>query len=136
MATPSRRPAPVAAWHAIAEARDPAGLADLLAEDCVFRSPAVHTPQEGRALTTAYLSAAIEVLGPSLTYVREWYGEDSAVLEFRAELGGIAVHGVDMLTWGTDGRLVDFTVMVRPFKGLTTLMEQMAAQLAGTQQIP
>lgn len=124
-------PAPVAAWHALAEARDPSGLDALLADDCVFRSPAVHTPQEGKALTTAYLSAAIAVLGPTLTYVREWYAEDSAVLEFQAELDGLTVHGVDMLTWGPDGRLVDFTVMVRPFKGLTTLMEKMAARLAG-----
>jgi hypothetical protein len=124
------RPAPVAAWHAIAESRDPAGLSDLLADDVVFRSPAVHAPQEGRALTTAYLSAAIAVLGPTLTYLREWYGEDSAVLEFRAELDGRTVHGVDMLTWGPDGRLTDFTVMVRPFKGLQKLMELMLAELS------
>ena len=82
------RPAPLQAWHAIAEARDPAGLAELLAEDVTFRSPAVHTPQEGKALTTAYLTAAIAVLGPSLAYLREWYDDSSAVLEFRAELDG------------------------------------------------
>ena len=131
------RPAPVAAWHAIAESRDPAGLADLLADDVVFRSPAVHTPQEGKALTTAYLSAAVVVLGPTLDYVREWYAEDSAVLEFTAELDGLTVHGVDMLTWGADGRLTDFTVMVRPFKGLQKLIELMAAELqSGAQQSP
>ena len=123
------RPAPLAAWHAIAESRDPAGLDALLAEDVVFRSPAVHTPQEGKAITTAYLSAAITVLGPTLTYVREWYADDSAVLEFRAELDGLTVHGIDMLTWNADGRLTDFTVMVRPFKGLQKLMELMAAEL-------
>ena len=123
------RPAPVAGWHAVAESRDPAGLADLLADDVVFRSPAVHTPQEGKAVTTAYLSAAVVVLGPTLEYVREWYAEDSAVLEFRADLDGISVHGVDMLTWGADGRLTDFTVMVRPFKGLQRLVELMAAEL-------
>ena len=123
------RPAPLAAWHAIAESRDPAGLDALLAEDVVFRSPAVHTPQEGKAITTAYLSAAITELGPTLTYVREWYADDSAVLEFRAELDGLTVHGVDMLTWNADGRLTDFTVMVRPFKGLQKLMELMAAEL-------
>lgn len=122
-------PAPVAAWHALAEARDPSRLEGLLADDCVFRSPAVHTPQEGKALTTAYLSAAITVLGPTLTYVREWYAADSAVLEFTAELDGLTVHGVDMLTWGPDGRLTDFTVMVRPFKGLQKLVELMAAEL-------
>jgi len=123
------RPAPVAAWHAVAASRDPAGLADLLADDVVFRSPAVHTPQEGKPLTTAYLSAAIVVLGPTLSYVREWYADDSAVLEFRADLDGITVHGIDMMTWGPDGRLTDFTVMVRPFKGLQKLVELMAAEL-------
>ena len=136
-------PAPVAAWHAIAEARDPAGLADLLADDCVFRSPAVHTPQEGKAVTTAYLSAAIVVLGPTLTYRRQWYADRSAVLEFEAELDGLTVHGVDMLQWGDDGRLTEFTVMVRPLKGLNVLIEKMAAELfkdpqagSGDQQRP
>ena len=122
-------PAPVAAWHTVAVSRDPALLDGLLAESCVFRSPAVHTPQAGKALTTAYLTAAMVVLGPSLAYVREWYGEDSAVLEFTATLDGLTVHGVDMLTWDSTGRLVDFTVMVRPFKALTKLMELMAAEL-------
>lgn len=124
-------PTPVATWHRIASTRDAALLDDLLADDCVFRSPAVHTPQEGKAVTTAYLTAAMAVLGPTLTYVREWYADDSAVLEFTADLDGLTVHGVDMLTWDADGRLVDFTVMVRPFKGLTKLMELMAAQLGG-----
>ena len=123
------RPAPVSAWHAVAASRDPALLDDLLADEVVFRSPAVHTPQEGKALTTAYLSAAIVVLGPTLEYVREWYADDSAVLEFRAELDGLTVHGIDMLTWCPDGRLTEFTVMVRPVKGLHKLIELMAAQL-------
>lgn len=122
-------PAPVAAWHAIADSRDPSGLADLIADDCVFRSPAVHTPQHGRALTIAYLSAAMVVLGPTLSYVEEWYAADSAVLEFTAEVAGRTVHGVDMLRWGTDGRLTGFTVMVRPLKGLEALMPAMATEL-------
>jgi hypothetical protein len=116
-------------WHRVAETRDPTLLDDLLDEDCVFRSPAVHTPQEGKGLTTAYLSAALVVLGPSLTYRHEWWDEGSAVLEFTAELEGLAVHGIDMLRWGADGRLTEFTVMVRPFKGLTKLMELMLAEL-------
>ncbi|CAN5603860.1 nuclear transport factor 2 family protein [soil metagenome] len=126
-------PAPLAAWHAIAESRDPAGLDALLADDCVFRSPAVHTPQEGKALTTAYLSAAVVVLGPTLRYLDEWSSETadggSAVLEFAATLGGLDVHGVDMLRWGADGRLTSFTVMVRPFKGLEALVAEMGAEL-------
>lgn len=122
-------PSPVAAWHRIAESRDPAGLADLLADDVVFRSPAVHTPQEGKQVTTAYLSAAVDVLGPTLVYRRQWYAEDSAVLEFEADLDGTVVHGIDMLAWGQDGLLREFTVMVRPVKGLHALIERMAARL-------
>ena len=125
------RPEPLSAWHRVVETGDAALLEGLLDEDCVFRSPAVHTPQEGKALTTAYLSAALVVLGPTLRYRHEWYDESSAVLEFTADLDGRSVHGIDMLRWDQDGRLVEFTVMVRPFKGLTTLMEQMAAALAG-----
>src|ERR1700712_4270283 len=119
-------PGPVAAWHAIAESRNPAGLAELLADDVVFRSPAVHGDQAGKALTTAYLSAAIVVLGPTLHYRRQWYAERSAVLEFEATLDGLSVHGVDLLAWGPDGRLTEFTVMARPLRGLEKLIEKMA----------
>jgi SnoaL-like protein len=124
-------PAPVAAWHAIADARDPAGLAALLADDVVFRSPALHTPQEGKEVTTAYLSAAVVVLGPTLAYRREWYDDRSAVLEFEAELDGLSVHGIDLLQWNDEGRLTEFTVMVRPVKALSKLIELMAAELLG-----
>jgi len=123
-------PAPVAAWHSIAASRDPAGLADLLADDVVFRSPAVHSPQLGKQLTTAYLSAAVVVLGPTLDYKRQWYAERNAVLEFEAELDGLTVHGIDMLEWNDEGRLVEFTVMVRPVRGLEKLIEKMAAELS------
>ncbi len=95
----------------------------------VFRSPAVHTPQAGKELTTAYLSAAVVVLGPTLAYQRQWYAERNAVLEFEAELDGLTVHGIDMMQWNDEGRLVEFTVMVRPFKGLEKLIELMAAEL-------
>ncbi len=125
----TERPEPLSRWHRIVEDQDPALLDGLLADDCVFRSPAVHTPQEGKPLTTAYLSAALVVLGPTLSYQHEWWDAGSAVLEFTAELDGLQVHGIDMLRWGSDGRVTEFTVMVRPFKGLTQLMTLMAAQL-------
>ncbi|MEO5653530.1 MAG: nuclear transport factor 2 family protein [Marmoricola sp.] len=123
------RPEPVTRWHEVARSGDPALLDALLADDCVFSSPAVHAPQEGKALTTAYLSAAMVVLGPTLTYLHEWCDESSAVLEFTAHLAGRTVHGIDMLRWGADGRLTSFTVMVRPFSGLTQLMTLMAPEL-------
>jgi hypothetical protein len=124
-------PSPVIeTWHAVAASRDPAGLDALLAEDVVFRSPAVFTPQEGKAITTRYLAAALVVLGPTLRYVDEWHGADSAVLEFEADLDGTVVHGVDMIRWNGAGQITGFTVMVRPFKGIQRLIELMGAELA------
>jgi hypothetical protein len=129
----SERPSAVRAWHAVAESQDPALLNELLADDVVFRSPAVFAPQEGKALTTHYLSSALVVLGPSLRYVSEWHDQASAVLEFEAELEGVYLQGVDMLRWNSDGKLVSFTVMVRPMRGLQKLIEAMSRQLTAGQ---
>ena len=127
------QPQAVKAWHAVVESGDPALLDGLLADDVVFRSPAVFAPQPGKELTARYLRSAMAVLGPSLRYIGEWYGPSSAVLEFEAELDGLYVHGVDMLRWNDDDRLVGFTVMVRPMRGLTTLVEHMQRELMGSQ---
>jgi hypothetical protein len=123
------QPPALRAWHAVAAARDPALLDDLLADEVEFRSPAVFTPQKGKALTTLYLAGALIVLGPSLRYVGEWHDDSSAVLEFEADLDGVYVQGVDMLRWNADDRLVSFTVMVRPLRGLEKLIELMRRQL-------
>ena len=127
----TEQPPAVKAWHAVVESGDAALLDDLLADDVVFRSPAVFAPQKGKALTTLYLQGAMAVLGPTLRYVGEWYSPYSAVLEFEAELDGLYVHGVDMLAWNENDRLVGFTVMVRPMRGLAKLVELMQRQLPG-----
>jgi len=123
------RPETLTRWHRVVESQDPALLEDLLTDDAVFRSPAVHTPQEGKELTTAYLRAAMVVIGPTLTYQHEWYDDSSGILEFTAELEGLTVHGIDMIRWGADGRITEFTVMVRPFKALQRLMDLMLKEL-------
>jgi hypothetical protein len=126
----SEQPSAVRSWHVVAESQDLALLDGLLADDVVFRSPAVFAPQQGKTLTARYLSTAMVVLGPSLRYVSEWHDDSSAVLEFEAELDGVYVQGVDMLRWNGDGKLVSFTVMVRPMRGLQKLIELMGRQLA------
>ncbi len=129
MAPLGPRPAAVALWHKAVEVRDPALLDDLLADGVVFRSPAVFAPQEGKELTTAYLTAAMAVLGPTVRYVEEWHNDHSAVLEFEAELDGTFLQGIDLMRWNDDDQLVEFTVLVRPFRGLEKLIELMARQL-------
>jgi hypothetical protein len=129
----SDQPEPLRRWHAVVESRDPAPLDDLLADEVVFRSPAVFAPQDGKALTIMYLNAALQVLGPTLRYVSQWHDHASAVLEFDADLDGVHVQGVDILRWNDQGRLVSFTVMVRPLRGLQKLVELMAVQLPAGQ---
>jgi ketosteroid isomerase-like protein len=126
-------PAALRAWYSVVETKDAALLDDLLADDVVFRSPAMFTPQHGKAAATRYLASAIVVLGPSLRYISELHDDSSAVLEFEAELDGVYVHGVDLLRWNADGQLVSFTVMARPIRGLQKLIELMGPQLAARQ---
>ncbi len=118
-------------WHEVVKSRDAAALQALLAEDVVFHSPVVHTPQKGRAITTAYLSAALSVLGtPDFRYVREVVGANDAVLEFMVELDGIQLNGVDIISWNDQGQITDFKVMIRPLKAINLIHEKMAAMLA------
>lgn len=122
---------PIARWHAYMREADPAALDALLAEEVVFRSPAVHTPQEGKAATARYLTAAAEVLGTaSFRYVGEWRAERSAVLAFACEVDGLSVEGVDIIAWDAAGRITDFTVMIRPLKALHAVVAAMGAALA------
>ena len=120
------------AWHRMIEERDASALDDVLADDAVFHSPVVHTPQEGKALTKLYLTAAIMVLGGSdFTYVREVVNDSDAVLEFTAEVNGIHINGVDMIHWNADMKIDDFKVMIRPLKAVNLLhglMKQMLEQ--------
>ncbi len=118
-------------WHAVvAGGNDPQALAEILHEDAVFHSPVVHTPQRGRPIVTAYLTAAGQTLGnESFRYVREIVDGNTAVLEFVTEMDGIQINGIDMIAFDEDGLIVDFKVMVRPLKAINKVWEMMAALL-------
>jgi hypothetical protein len=125
-------PKAIARWHQLVAARDLSGLDDLLADEVIFQSPAVHTPQVGKAVTRRYLDAAQQVLmNDSFRYVGEWFGERSAVLEFETAIDGLQLNGVDMIHWDEADRIVRFKVMVRPFKALQAVIGRMAELLAG-----
>ncbi len=136
----------VEAWHAHVRDVKEETLDALLADDVVFFSPVVHTPQEGKAVTKLYLMAAFNVFpgddprrasgGDSgekpkgkFRYVREVVGTHDAVLEFETEIDGIFVNGVDMITWNDEGRITEFKVMIRPLKAIQKVHANMAAML-------
>lgn len=129
MTTP-KTPSPLARWHDAVAARNLDDIESLLADDAIFQSPAVHSPQVGKALVAKYLRAAISVLGhPTFSYTDEWIKARSAVLEFELTLGDIHINGVDLIHWNDEGRIVLFKVMVRPLKGLNTLVALMGEAL-------
>jgi SnoaL-like domain len=117
-------------WHQIMKNGDVAAIADILADDVVFHSPVVHTPQAGKAITHAYLAAANKVLGnDTFQYVREVIAEQNAMLEFTLTLDGIHVNGVDIISWNDEGKIVDFKVMVRPLKAINQVHMAMGRML-------
>ena len=127
-------PNPIAIWHQLVKERNVRGLDALLAEEAVFHSPVVHTPQVGRAITKKYLAAAFHVFfNESFRYVRELTGDRDAVLEFEVELDGIRVNGVDMIKWNEEGKVTEFKVMLRPLKAVNLIHQKMAAMLQSGQ---
>ena len=123
-------PPAIQRWIDILDNDRTGDLEALLAEDAVFYSPAVFTPQEGRAKTLAYLTAAAKLFGDSdFRYVGQWFADRSAVLEFVADIDGIHVNGVDIIRWNDDEKIVEFKVLLRPLKALQLVMAAMAQLL-------
>jgi len=121
---------PIQTWHRLVKEHDTVGLDALLADDAVFYSPVVHTPQVGKAITKKYLAAAFRVFfNDSFRYVRELSGPLDAVLEFEVQLDGIAINGVDMIKWNEAGRITEFKVMLRPLKAVNLIHQKMGAML-------
>src|SRR6516162_9580936 len=119
-------PQAIERWEQIAASGDFEQLDDLLASDVIFESPVVHTPQVGRAITKAYLVAAVKVLGgPESRFVNRWFGEQSAVLELVTRIDGLTINAVDIIGWNSEGRITHFKVMVRPLKAINALHQAM-----------
>jgi len=125
------------AWHRVVRNMNEDTLDELLADNVVFHSPVVHTPQEGKALAKLYLMAAFNVMpgqsgsssNGNFGYVREVVGENDVVLEFVTKLDDITVNGVDMMRFDEEGKIVDFKVMIRPLKAIQKIHAQMATML-------
>jgi len=47
-------------WHRLVRTCDANGLRDLIADDAVFHSPIVHTPQRGKTLVHQRMARMLE----------------------------------------------------------------------------
>jgi SnoaL-like domain len=120
-------------WHQCVKNKDPGVLDDILAKDCVFLSPVVHTPQRGRDITKLYLSGAVAVLGNNFRYTKEVVSGNHAILEFNSEVDDVLVNGVDIITFDNEGKICEFKVMLRPLKAVNIVHAKMRAML---EQLP
>ncbi len=126
-------------WHQHLKGDLPGGLDALLHEDCVFLSPIVFTPQEGREITKLYLGAAGNTLGGddapvgdsggSFRYSKRILQGHQAMLEFETSIDGKYVNGVDIITCDNDAMITEFRVMIRPLQAVNLVHQQMKDML-------
>jgi hypothetical protein len=115
-------------FRAAVESGDIEQIRALLAPAVTFRSPAVHAPYEGRDTVGVILAAVIEVF-EDFRYVAEVRDGLAEVLRFHARVGDREVDGVDLVSYGDDGRVHELTVMIRPLSALTAVKDAMGARL-------
>ena len=117
-------------WHEGLMSNDPKLLDEILDESCVFTSPIVFKPIEGKEMSKLYLMGAGQTFDMQrFEYVRELVDGLDCVLEFETYIDNISVNGVDIIRWNDQGKIIDFKVMIRPLKAIGALQEKMSKAL-------
>ena len=123
-------------WHDHIKGDFPGGFDELLADDVIFYSPIVFSPQKGKDLTTLYLMAAGNTFGgdqskdgtlqeSSFKYTKEVLDGNQAILEFETQIDGKYVNGVDIIIFNDEGKISEFKVMIRPLQAVNIIHEKM-----------
>lgn len=116
-------------WHRFIATGDKAILTPLLAPAIVFRSPFAQSFPTGREAALVVLTNIIHVF-ENFRYHRTFVAAPSDVtLEFSANVGKFELKGVDLIRFDASGLMIDFEVMIRPFKALQAVGEAMTARI-------
>jgi hypothetical protein len=110
------------------EAGDEDAALATIADDVVFRSPAVHTPYEGKETVEGILRLVATVF-ENFRYTNEWRDGRTTILFFEANVGARELQGIDILEENDEGKIAKFTVMIRPLSGLQAVSQTMAERL-------
>ena len=117
-------------WHQGLESKDSNFLDEILDDSCVFTSPIVFKPIEGKEMSKLYLMGAGQTFDMRrFKYVRELVDGLDTVLEFETYIDDISVNGVDIIRWNEEGRITDFKVMIRPLQAIGALQKKMSEAL-------
>jgi hypothetical protein len=122
-------------FRAAIERRDLDGMVATLSDDVVLHSPVSFKPFEGREAVAQLFEILLRTF-EDFRYTDDLPGDEAHAMIFRARIGDREVEGLDLLRPGPDGRIVDFTVMVRPLTGVVALAEAVGPQLAAAQDAP
>ncbi|MGW1768073.1 nuclear transport factor 2 family protein [Streptomyces sp. NPDC002073] len=132
-------------FRAAVENRDLTALDDLFTDDIRLYSPVKFTPFEGKPMVLGLFGVLLRIF-EDFRYVGHYDGaaETSAdgkeapseVLLFRAAVNGRQIHGIDLLHFDDDGRIKEFTVMVRPQSAVHALGEAVLEGLAAAGLVP
>jgi hypothetical protein len=128
----------VETWHRFAAGERPEALEDLLADDVVFYSPIVYTPQRGKDVTTMYLRAPPRQCPATLSTARFTIRSRSSPAtspcsSSRRPSAANTSTGVDIIRCDDTGGIVEFRVMIRPLRAVNAVHEQMRAMLVSMQ---
>ena len=117
-------------WHQGLKSMNSNFLDEILDDSCVFTSPIVFKPIEGKEMSKLYLMGAGQTFDmDKFKYVRELVDGLDTVLEFETYIDDISVNGVDIIRWNEEGKIIDFKVMIRPFQAIGALQKRMSQAL-------
>ncbi|MBH1934488.1 nuclear transport factor 2 family protein [Streptomyces sp. AV19] len=131
-------------FRAAVDRRDPTALDDLFTDDVRFHSPVKFSPFEGKPMVLGLFGVLLRTF-QDFRYIGHHTGNaetadgtesPSAVLLFRAVVGGKQIHGIDLLHFHEDGRIKEFTVMVRPQSAVRALGEAVLDGLIADGLVP
>lgn len=116
------------AFRAAVEAGDLDGLMATLSPDVVFHSPVTYAAYAGTEDVRRLLGIVLETF-EDFRYTDELAGDGTHILVFRTRVGDKEIEGLDLLRFGADGLVQDFTVMVRPLSGAIALAQAVGPRL-------
>ena len=121
---------PIDNWHKSLKEPNLSLLYETLDDEFLFYSPVVFRPKE-KYMGFIYLIAASRTFltAENFTYSREIIGENDAMLEFRCEINGIQINGVDTFKWNEEGKFTEMKVLLRPQKSLDLIQQEMEKHL-------
>ena len=132
-------------FRAAVESSELTALNELFTEDIRFYSPVKFTPFEGRPMVLGLFGVLLRTF-ENFRYIGTFDGTaetsadgteaPSTVLLFRATVNGKDIHGMDLLQFDEEGKIKEFTVMVRPQSAVQTLGEAVLTGLVADGLVP